>query len=141
MKTILRALAAAAFAAVFFALGAPAHADPVYQSSTIACTHSSNWAANATPLATSITGKQIYVCGFDAIGGTAAGTAQVAYATTGGSCASPTAITPTINMAIGIGLVDHQSYYEGLTPVPSGSDLCGVVSGAGAGLIVYWAQF
>lgn len=131
----------AVLAAVLCLAAAAAKADPVMQSDTYACTREASWAANGTALAVSVAGKQIYVCGFAFIGGSAASTAQIGYATTATSCASLTAITPVMNAAIGTAVVDHQTYYAGLLPVPSGSDLCATTSGAAAALLVYYSQF
>lgn len=138
-------LIAVAFSAALLLLGSwAAHADPVYQSSTIACVKSKQFSGGAatTNLVPSVAGQQIYVCGFN-FQGTAAGTAGLEYGATGGTCPSPTLITPVfgVGAAGNPGLVDHQSYYEGLPPVPSGNDLCVVTTGTATQAIVYYAQF
>lgn len=119
-------------------------ADPVYQSQTVACVKSVSYsgAAASTVLVTSITGKQIYVCGF-VFAGSAAGSAGLEYAATAGSCGTPTAITPVfaVGASTNPAVVDHQPYYAGLPPAPSGNDLCSVTTGTGTQVIVYYAQF
>lgn len=120
------------------------HADPVYQSSTIACVKSAQYSGGAatTKLVSNVPGQQIYVCGFN-LQGTAAGTAGLEYGAAGGTCGTPTLITPVfgVGAAGNPGVVDHQSYYEGLPPVPSGNDLCVVTTGTATQAIVYYAQF
>ena len=125
---------------------AQARADPVYQSSTIACTRSANAAlaaAGGAVVTGSVSGKQIYVCGFVFwTNGTASTGVQLGYAATGGCAAGPyTSVTPALAFAANSGLVDHQSYYEGLLPVPSGNDLCFVETAGVTAAIVYYAQF
>ncbi len=126
------------------ALIAPAWADPVYQSQTIACTNAAIYDAatnGSTKLVTGTTTQRIYVCGFVLFGG---GTATVKLIFgTGGTCgAGTTAITPGFNLVAQSQLVDHQSYYEGLLPVPVSNDLC-INTSAGVAIqgIVYYAQF
>lgn len=125
----------------------PARADPVYQSSTIACTRSANAslaAAGGVLVAASVAGKQIYVCGFvfDTTATPSTGL-QLEYAATGNCAAGPyiAAVTPAMAFAANTALVDHQTYYAGLLPVPSGNDLCLVETAGTVAAIVYFSQF
>lgn len=139
----MRRLAALlALAAALLAI-APAGADPVYQSQTIACTRSAQYAGTAGT-ALLVTGNalnQIYVCGF-AVAASAASTFQLEYGT-GGSCGGGTqTITPAFALPANGSLVDHQTYYAGIPAVPVGNNLCVVIGGTGpAPVIVYYAQF
>jgi hypothetical protein len=137
-------LARLAAAACLFWLAAalPAIADPVYQSQTYACTKSKAVTGSAQVVAASITGQQIYVCGFVAAGAGTTPTATLFTAATGTSCATPvTTVVPVLTLTAGSAIVDHQTYYAGLPPVPSGSDLCATTAGTGTQLIVYYSQF
>ena len=142
---IRRFLSILAFVAAFF-VAAEAFADPVYQSQTLACTHAATPALSAsggTQAVASITGKQIYVCGFLFwTNATASAGVQLEYAAAGSCAAGPyTAITPPMNFGATSGFIDHQSYYEGLLPVPSGNDLCLVETAGTIVSIVYYTQF
>lgn len=123
---------------------APACADPVYQSQTIACTHSAIYDASTngpTKLVTGTTTQQIYVCGFTLLGGGTA-TVKLEYGT-GGTCVTgETAITPAFSLVAQSQLVDPHTYYAGLAPAPAGNDLC-LKTSAGVAIqaIVYYAQF
>lgn len=122
----------------------PARADPVYQSSTVACVKSAIYDAStngATRLVTGNATQQIYVCGFSILAG---GTANVdlVYGT-GGTCGTGTTkVTPAWQLTAQAGIVDHQTYYAGLPPVPASNDLC-INSSAGTAVqaIVYYSQF
>lgn len=133
------------FLALCFLIGAAVtqgRADPVYQSQTVACTHEASATGSAQVLAASITGKQIYVCGYVFAGAGTAPTATLFYAATGTSCASSLGtVVPALTLAAGSAVVDHQTYYAGLTPVPSGDDLCATTAGVGTQVIVYYLQF
>lgn len=133
------------FFALCFLIGAavaPASADPVYQSQTIACTHEAAVTGSAQVAVASVSGKQIYVCGYVFAGAGTTPTATLFYAATGTSCASSLAsVVPTITLAAGSAVVDHQTYYAGLPPVPSGDDLCATTAGTGTQVIVYYSQF
>jgi hypothetical protein len=122
---------------------APAGADPVSQSATYACVHSAQYAGTAgtSRLVAGGAASQIYVCGFT-VTASAASTFQLEYGT-GTNCASVGAtITPAFNLPANGSLVDHQTYYAGIPPVPAGSDLCVIVGGTGpAPMIVYYSQF
>lgn len=124
--------------------GRAASADPVYQSQTVACTHSAIYDAStngATRLVTGNATQQIYVCGFALVGG---GTAAVKLMYgTGGTCGSgTTAITPAFNLIAQTVVVDHQTYYAGLLPAPASNDLClNASAGVAVQAIVYYAQF
>lgn len=139
-------LALVAWLGLWPLLSAPeqAKADPVTQSQTYACTRAATFsgAAASTVLVTAVTGKRIYVCGF-VFAGTAAGTAGLEYAATGGSCGTPTLITPVfgVGAAANPAIVDHQTYYAGLTPAPLSNDLCVVTTGTATQVIVYYTQF
>lgn len=121
-----------------------AAADPVYQSQTIACTKSAIYDAStngSTKLVTGAANQQIYVCGFVLFGG---GTANVKLTYgTGGTCGTgTTSITPAFNLVAQARVVDHQTYYAGLTPAPPSNDLCLNASAAVAiQAIVYYSQF
>lgn len=123
---------------------APGRADPVYQSSTIACTRSAQYDASSngsTKLVTGTASQQIYVCGFVLFGG---GTANVGlnYGT-GGTCGTGAhPVTPAFALVAQAHVVDHQTYYAGLPPVPLSNDLC-INTSAGVAIqaIVYYAQF
>lgn len=123
---------------------APALADPIYQSQTIACAQSKIYDAStngSTKLVTGNATQQIYVCGFDFFGGGIA-TVKLSYGT-GGTCGTGTAsITPGFQLTAQSQIVDHQPYYAGLTPVPVSNDLC-ITTSAGVAIqaIVYFAQF
>lgn len=120
----------------------PAYADPVYQSQTVACTREAAATGAAQVVAASVTGKQIYVCGFVFAGAGTTPTATLFWAATGTSCAvSLGTVVPTLTLPVGAAIVDHQTYYAGLPPVPSGSDLCATTAGTGTQAIVYFAQF
>lgn len=140
--TIILRMFALAFALLL--LAPLAAADPVFQSSTIACVKAKQYSGGAatTPLVTSVPGQQIYVCGF-VFEGTAAGSAQLEYGATGTNCSSPTAVTPAfgVGAAGNPGVVDHQTYYAGLPAVPSGSDLCVLTTGTATQAVAYYAQF
>lgn len=116
----------------------------VAESSTYACTQSAIYDAStngSTKLATGVANKQIYVCGFVLFGG---GTASVKLIYgTGGTCGTGAhAITPAFAIVAQSSLVDHQTYYAGLTPVPASNDLC-INTSAGVAIqaIVYYTQF
>jgi hypothetical protein len=134
---------------VWFALAAlltlvPARADPVFSSSTIACTKSALYDAStsgSTKLVTGTATAQIYVCGFNLFAG---GTANVKLVYgTGGTCGSGTiAITPAYTLIAQTGMVDHQPYYAGITAVPASNDLCiNTSAGVAVQAIVYYTQF
>ncbi len=121
---------------------APTRADPIYQSQTLACTREAAATGTAQVLAPSIAGKQIYVCGFTFAGAGTSPSATLFYAATGTSCASSIAtVVPTLTLTAGSAIVDHQTYYAGLPPVPSGDDLCATTTGTGTEAIVYYTQF
>jgi hypothetical protein len=144
MTHLLRAFACALVLQLGLFVGAPAKADPVYQSSTIACTKSAQFSGGAatTVLVTNVPNQRIYVCGF-VFAGTAAGTAGLEYGTSGTTCGSPTLITPVfaVGATANPAIVDHQTYYAGLPPAPSGNDLCVVTTGTGTQIIIYYSQF
>jgi hypothetical protein len=110
-----------------------------------ACNRSAQYSGGAatTKLVTGISGTQIYVCGFVFAGNAAAGTAALEYGATGGSCPSPTLITPVfgVGAATNPGLVDHPPTYGGLPPVPGVDDLCVVTTGTATQVVVYYTQF
>jgi hypothetical protein len=137
-------LAAACFALLTLCglATAPVRADPVYQSSTVACTRETAATGASQVLAASIAGKQIYVCGFVFAGAGTTPTATLFYAATGTSCATPLGtVVPALTLPVGGAIVDHQTYYAGLPPVPTGDDLCATTAGTGTEVIVYYAQF
>jgi hypothetical protein len=119
-------------------------ADPVYQSSTIACVKSVLYDAStsgSTKLVTGNATQQVYVCGFSIMG---SGTVNVdlVYGT-GGTCGTGThEVTPAWQLTAQAGIVDHQPYYAGLPPVPVSNDLCiNASAGTAVQAIVYYAQF
>lgn len=120
-----------------------AHADPVYQSQAYVCDRAATLAgtAGATQIVATGATSQIYLCGF-AFGATAAATVQFEYGT-GTNCGTGTTIiTPAFSLAANGVLVDHQSFYAGIPPVPNGNNLCVLVGGTGpAPGIVYYTQF
>lgn len=122
---------------------APAKADPVFQSSTYACTHSAQYAGTAgtSKLVSGTATQGIYVCGF-AVTASVASTFQLEYGT-GSNCGTgTTTITPAFSLPANGSLVDHQTYYAGIPAVPPGNDLCVVIGGTGpAPDIVYYTQF
>jgi hypothetical protein len=129
---------------ILFALLAvsPTRADPVYQSQTVACTRENAVTGANQVVAPSIAGKQIYVCGFVFAGAGTTPTATLFFAATGTSCAASLGtVVPVLTLPVGAAIVDHQTYYAGLPPVPSGDDLCATTAGAGTQAIVYFAQF
>ena len=120
----------------------PVWADPVYHSSTVACTHSAENAgvAGTTALITGNAVQGIYVCGFS-FWATAVGTVQLVYGT-GASCTGSNPVTPAFSLPATGGLVDHQTYYAGLPAIPPGNNLCFIVGGTGPiPMIVYYTQF
>lgn len=125
-------------------MGMPAQADPVYQSQVIACTRAAIYDAStngSTKLVTGTASQQIYVCGFALFGG---GTANVKLTYgTGGTCGTGTAsITPAFALIAQAQIVDHQTFYAGLTPVPVSNDLCiNASAGVAVQAIVYYSQF
>lgn len=122
----------------------PAKADPVYQSQTIACTRSAIYDAStngSTKLVTGAAASQIYVCGVTLMGGGTA-TVKLVYGS-GVACATgENAITPAFSLVAQSVLVDHQTFYAGLTPAPAAKDLC-IKTSAGVAVqaIIYYAQF
>ncbi len=97
--------------------------------------------SGATKLVTGTATKQIYVCGFNFFAG---GTVNVSLKYgTGTNCGTgTTAITPAYQLIAQTGLVDHQPYYAGLTPVPASNDLCiNASAGTAVQAVVYYAQF
>jgi hypothetical protein len=70
-------------AAGLLLLIAPARADPIFQSQTIACTHESSAAGSKQLVVSSVTGKHIYVCGFAFVGAGTSPTATLFYASDG----------------------------------------------------------
>lgn len=146
MRRLRHLLLASAFAAGAIAPPAlaPAVADPVYQSQTLACTHSAQFAgaSGTAQLVAAGTGTavnaQIYICGWDLVP-TAAATVQFEYGT-GTNCGTGTqTITPEFSISANEPLIDHQPYYAGFTPIPAGQNLCMVVGGTGPvpGLVFY----
>jgi len=139
-------IAAAVAALLAFSIGCSV-ADPVYQSQTIACTRSAIYDAStngSTKLVTGTATSQIYVCGF-AFNAAAAVNVKLVYGT-GGTCGTGTAaLTPAFQFTgatTNPPLVDHQTFYAGLTPAPASNDLCINTSGGIAvQAIVYYAQF
>lgn len=126
----------------WLSLMAPAAADPVYQSQTIACTREAAVSGASQVVAAGVTSQQIYVCGFVFAGAGTTPTATLFYAATGTSCATPIAtIVPVLSLPVGGAIVDHQTYYAGLLPVPSGNDLCATTAGTGTQAMVYFARF
>lgn len=120
----------------------PARADPVYQSQTYACTRENAVSGAAQVVAPSIAGQRIYVCGFVFSGAGTTPTATLFYAATGTSCATPLGtVVPVLTLPVGGAIIDHQTYYAGLPPVPSGDDLCATTAGTGSEAIVYFSQF
>lgn len=120
----------------------PARADPVYQSQTIACTRENAVTGANQVVAASVAGKQIYVCGFLFAGAGTTPTATLFFAATGTACATPLGtVVPVLTLPVGAAIVDHQTYYAGLPPVPSGDDLCATTAGTGTEALVYYAQF
>jgi hypothetical protein len=148
MKIVSRAFAALAML-VAAALFSGTRADPVYQSQIVACTHAATFSSAAgtvqlvAGLGTLSSGAQpqIYVCGWSYVA-TGASTLQLEYGT-GATCGSGTqTITPAFSLAANGVMVDHQPYYEGVTPVPSADNLCVVIGGTGPATgIVYYTQF
>lgn len=146
MRRFLIACAlAGALTGLLVGLLAPPRADPVYQSQTIACTRAAIYDASSSGSTKLVTGnatQQIYVCGFAFFaGGTTTGM-KLVYGT-GGTCgAGTTSITPGFPLVAQSQLVDHQTFYAGLAPVPVSNDLCiNVGAGVAAQAIVYYAQF
>jgi hypothetical protein len=139
---LLRALIAASLlVATFFGCDV-ARADPVYQSQTYACTHEAAATGSAQVVAASVANKQIYVCGFVFAGAGTTPTVTLFYAATGTSCAvSLGTVVLTLTLTAGSAIVDHQTYYAGLPPVPSGDDLCATTAGTGTEALVYYTQF
>ena len=132
----------AAFLLGLFCLIGSAHADPVYQSQTIACTKESAVSGAAQVVAASVANQRIYVCGFVFAGAGTTPSATLFYAATGTSCAvSLGTVVPVLTLPVGGAIVDHQTYYAGLPPVPSGDDLCATTAGTGSEAIVYFSQF
>jgi hypothetical protein len=123
---------------------APARADPVYQSSTVACVKSAIYDAStngSTKLVGGNATQQIYVCGFSIMG---SGTVNVDLTHgTGGTCGTGTTkVTPAWQLTAQAGIVDHQTYYAGLPPVPVSNDLCiNASAGVAVQAIVYYSQF
>lgn len=87
--------------------------------------------------------SQIYICGFNFMS-TAGGTLQFETGTqaTTPCDTGPANFLPAFPVPPNFPLIDHQPYYAGITPVPSGKQLCLVISGTGpVNGIVYYTQF
>jgi len=97
-----------------------------------------------TVLVTSVAGEQIYVCGFDILASAGSVNVDLTYGVSSTTCATSTKkITPAFQFTSSVGgIVDHLPVYTGLTPVPSGNDLClNTSAGVAVQAIVYYAQF
>jgi hypothetical protein len=128
-----------ALAAVLMATSANAQVGPPYAA---ICNKSfeGSTAAATTQVAAAATGQAVYVCGYDVAGGAAAGTFQIEYGSSGGSCATPTVLTPSITVAVGQ-FLSSISPYAGLV-APLGNALCVVTTGTGpTGFVIYYSQF
>jgi hypothetical protein len=119
-------------------------ADPIYQSQTGACVKSAVYDAatnGSTKIVTGNSTQRIYVCGYAIL---AAGSVNVSLVYgTGGTCGTGTQeVTPAFQLVAQTGIVDHQTYYAGLPPIPQSNDLCLNASGAVAvQAIVYYSEF
>jgi hypothetical protein len=149
MKQYLYAVAAwLALYVGIFALplqdAAPALAQGVSPNQMFGCNQSAQYAGTAGTVqlvAAAANGTaRIYVCGFTVTAGVAA-TFQFEYGT-GTNCAtSPQAITPAFGLPANGSVVDDHAFYAGITPVPAGQNLCVVITGGPAPMIVYYTQF
>jgi hypothetical protein len=139
------AIAAAALLAL---CALPGHAQDVpagvSPSQMFGCNQSALYDAStsgSTRLVVGNTTQRIYVCGWNLMSG---GTVNVKLVYgTGGSCGTgTTAITPAFEFTAQSTNIDHLPVYTGITPVPSGNDLCiNESSGVAFGGIVYFSQF
>ena len=140
-QTLTRAFAALA---LLLCVAGGAAAQGVSASQLFGCNQAAQYDAStmgATKLVSGVANKQIYVCGFSFF---SAGTASVGLdGGTGGTCGANTVeVTPSFQMTANGQIVDHQSFYAGLPPVPASSDLCIDVSAMVAvQAIVYYTQF
>lgn len=112
--------------------------------SQVQCTNTAIYDAStngATKLVSGLTGKSIYICGFDFYG---AGTGNVSLQEgTGTNCGTGTStITPAFQLKTQDGIVDNPGIYTGLHTVIAGDALC-INSSAGVAIqaIVYYTQF
>lgn len=148
---IRRLLPILTLAAAFIAAAlAPAGADPVYQSSTLQCTHSAQTTTVGstdklvTGIGTANNGSlpQIYVCGFEFFGAGTTPSFSLFWATAGTSCASSAGtVVPAVAPTTGTEAVDNHTFYAGLPVVPNNMDLCATVAGTGSLLTVHYTQF
>jgi hypothetical protein len=94
----------------------------------------------ATELVALVTGKQIYICGYNIL---AAGTATVALKYgTGVACATNgTNLTPAFSLTTQVGVADSSSFFRGLA-TPASNALCLVTSaGVAVQAVVYYGQY
>lgn len=121
----------------------PADAQGISSALLWGCNQSAQYSGGAatTVLVASAPNSGTYVCGF-VFAGTAAGSAGLIQGATGGTCPTPTAVTPVFGVggAGSPGVTDHLEVYTGLPPVLTGNDLCLVTTGGATQVIVYYTR-
>jgi hypothetical protein len=142
MQTILAALAA--LLALCLPVAAQWGGVGVSPNQMFGCNQSALYDASTSGATRLIVGDatgRIYVCGWNFW---AAGTVNVGLVYgAGGACGTGTTkMTPAYQFTAQTGIVDHLPVYTGVTPVPSGNDLCiNTSAGIAVQAIVYYTQF